>query len=137
MNPARRAGLAGAALVAAAVGAAAGMAAERVVVGRPLRRGETPGGRLGSRVSCAGRRTIVRLDDGVELHVEVDEAHASAAWRDLTVVFVHGYALNQDCFHYQRLALRGIGAAGAVRPALARAVWPRLAGVVDDGTAGR
>lgn len=106
MNPARRAGLAGAALVAAAVGAAAGMAAERVVVGRPLRRGETPGGRLGLG-QLRGTPTIVRLADGVELHVEIDEAHASAAWRDLTVVFVHGYALNQDCFHYQRLALRG------------------------------
>lgn len=106
MNPARRAGLAGAALVAAAVGAAAGMAAERVVVGRPLRRGETPGGRLGLG-QLRGTPEFVRLDDGVELHVEIDEAHASAPWRDLTVVFVHGYALNQDCFHYQRLALRG------------------------------
>ena len=93
--------------VAAAVGAAAGMAAERVVVGRPLRRGETPGGRLGlgqlrgtsadrdarrRRRSCTSRSTSrVR----------------TLPWRDLTVVFVHGYALNQDCFHFQRLALRG------------------------------
>lgn len=106
MNPAHRAGLAGAALVAAAVGAAAGLAAERVVVGRPLRRGETPGGRLGLG-QLRGTPQVVRLEDGVELHVEVDEAHASAPWRDLTVVFVHGFALNQDCFHYQRLALRG------------------------------
>jgi len=43
----------------------------------------------------------------VELHVEVEEAHRSAPWKDLTVVFVHGYALNQDCFHFQRLALHG------------------------------
>ncbi len=106
MNPARRAGLAGAALVAAAVGAAAGMAAERVVVGRPLRRGETPGGRLGLG-QLRGTPQVVQLDDGVELHVEVDEPHPAAQWRELTVVFVHGYALNQDCFHYQRLALRG------------------------------
>ena len=106
MNPARRAGLAGAALVAAAVGAAAGMAAERVVVGRPLRRGETPGGRLGLG-QLRGTPQVVRLDDGVELHVEVDEPHPSAQWRELTIVFVHGYALNLDCFHYQRLALRG------------------------------
>lgn len=106
MNPARRAGLAGAALVAAAVGAAAGIAAERVVVGRPLRRGETPGGRLGLG-QLRGVPQIVQLDDGVELHVEVDEPHPTAQWRGLTVVFVHGYALNLDCFHYQRLALRG------------------------------
>lgn len=106
MNPAHRAGVAGAAIVAAAVGAAAGLAAERVVVGRSLRRGETPGGRLGLG-QLRGAAQIVRMDDGVELHVEVDEAHATAPWRGLTVVFVHGYALNQDCFHYQRLAMRG------------------------------
>lgn len=106
MNPAHRAGLAGAALVAAAVGAAAGMAAERVVVGRPLRRGETPGGRLGLG-RLRGTPHILTLDDGVQLHVEVDEPRPNAAWRDLTVVFVHGYALNQDCFHFQRQALRG------------------------------
>lgn len=82
------------------------MAAERVVVGRPLRRGETPGGRLGLG-QLRGTPQVVQLDDGVELHVEVDEPHPAAKWRELTVVFVHGYALNQDCFHYQRLALRG------------------------------
>lgn len=106
MNPAHRAGVAGAALVAAAVGAAAGLAAERMVVGRPLRRGETPGGRLGLG-QLRGAAHVVSMTDGVELHVEVDEPHPTAPWRGLTVVFVHGYALNQDCFHYQRLALRG------------------------------
>jgi pimeloyl-ACP methyl ester carboxylesterase len=106
VNPARRAGVAAAALAAAAIGTAAGVAAERMVVGRPLRRGETPGGRLGLG-QLRGTPQVVQLDDGVELHVEVDEPHASAAWRDVTFVFVHGYALNLDCFHYQRLALRG------------------------------
>jgi pimeloyl-ACP methyl ester carboxylesterase len=106
MNPARRAGVAGVALLAAAAGAAAGIATERIVVGRQLRRGETPGGRLGLG-QLRGESQRIRLDDGVELYVEVDAAHPSARWRDLTVVFVHGYALNQDCFHYQRQALRG------------------------------
>ncbi|MFL6180890.1 MAG: alpha/beta fold hydrolase [Actinomycetes bacterium] len=106
MNPAQRAGVAGVALVAAAVGATAGLAAERVVVGRRLRRGVTPGGRLGLG-QLRGPVRPVRCDDGVELHVEVEEAHPSAPWRDLTVIFVHGYALNQDCFHFQRLALHG------------------------------
>ncbi|HEX5016468.1 MAG TPA: alpha/beta hydrolase [Actinomycetes bacterium] len=106
MNPAQRAGVAGVALVAAAVGATAGFAAERVVVGRRLRKGVTSGGRLGLG-QLRGPTTIVRCDDGVELHVEVEDAHPSAPWRDLTVVFVHGYALNQDCFHFQRLALHG------------------------------
>jgi pimeloyl-ACP methyl ester carboxylesterase len=53
--------------------------------------------------------TIV-ADDGVPLHVEVDELDpelrqpASA----LTIVFVHGYALNLDCWHFQRAAYRGL-----------------------------
>jgi pimeloyl-ACP methyl ester carboxylesterase len=106
VNPAQRAGVAGVALMAAAVGATAGFAAERVVVGRRLRQGVTPGGRLGLG-QLRGDPRIVRCSDGVELHVEVEEAHATAPWRDITVVFVHGYALNQDCFHFQRLALHG------------------------------
>ena len=106
MNPAQRASVAGVALLAAAVGATAGFAAERVVVGRRLRQGVTPGGRLGLG-QLRGDPQIVRCSDGVELHVEVEDAHHTAPWRDLTVVFVHGYALNQDCFHFQRLALHG------------------------------
>ena len=106
MNPAQRAGVAGVALLAAAVGATAGFAAERVVVGRRLRQGVIPGGRLGLG-QLRGEPRVVRCTDGVELHVEVEEAHPTAPWRDLTVVFVHGYALNQDCFHFQRLALHG------------------------------
>ena len=106
MNPAQRAGVAGVALVAAAVGATAGLAAERVVVGRRLRRGGSTPGRMGlGQLRGPSRR--VTCEDGVELHVEVEEAHRSAPWKDLTVVFVHGYALNQDCFHFQRLALHG------------------------------
>jgi pimeloyl-ACP methyl ester carboxylesterase len=106
MNPAQRAGLAGVAVLAAAVGATAGLAAERVVVGRRLRRGDTAGGRMGLG-QLRGAARVVTCGDGVQLHVEVEEAHRAAPWKDLTVVFVHGYALNQDCFHYQRLALHG------------------------------
>ena len=100
MNPAQRASVAGVALFAAAVGATAGFAAERVVVGRRLRRG-VPAGDASVSGQLRGPPRIVACEDGVELHVEVDEAHPSAPWRDLTVVFVHGYALNQDCFHFQ------------------------------------
>jgi pimeloyl-ACP methyl ester carboxylesterase len=82
------------------------LAAERVVVGRRLRRGTSPGGRLGLGQLHVPARTV-RCNDGVELHVEVEEAHPSAPWHDLTVIFEHGYALNQDCFHFQRLALHG------------------------------
>jgi len=42
-------------------------------------------------------------DDGVDLHVEIDEADSP-----LTLVFVHGYTLNLDCWHFQRAAFRGL-----------------------------
>ena len=58
----------------------------------------------------------VKTDDGVLLHAEVDEiapystdgkrARGRRARRP-TLVFVHGYALNLDCWHFQREALRG------------------------------
>jgi len=41
--------------------------------------------------------------DGVVLHTEVDEAEAD----DITLVLVHGYALNLDCWHFQRVHFRG------------------------------
>jgi pimeloyl-ACP methyl ester carboxylesterase len=47
----------------------------------------------------------VSTEDGVALHVEVDEPDGEATGP--TVVFVHGYALNLDCWHFQRKALRG------------------------------
>jgi pimeloyl-ACP methyl ester carboxylesterase len=43
------------------------------------------------------------MSGDVPLHVEVDEAPESP----LTVVLSHGYSLNLDAWHYQRLALRG------------------------------
>ncbi len=45
--------------------------------------------------------TVV-ADDGTPLHVEVDEADSA-----LTLVFIHGYALNLDCWHFQREHYRG------------------------------
>jgi pimeloyl-ACP methyl ester carboxylesterase len=58
----------------------------------------------------------VTCDDGLVLHAEVDEIspHADAGTgrrrkpRDeVTLVFAHGYALNLDCWHFQREAFRG------------------------------
>ena len=43
---------------------------------------------------------------------------------DPTVVFVHGYALNLDCWHFQRADYRGKHRAGVLRPALARPLRP-------------
>jgi pimeloyl-ACP methyl ester carboxylesterase len=55
--------------------------------------------------SLRGDERTVIAADGLELHVEVDEAVEDAD--GLTIVFAHGYALNLDSWHFQRLALRG------------------------------
>jgi pimeloyl-ACP methyl ester carboxylesterase len=98
----RAAGAVGAALGVAAVGAAVGFAAERYVVGRSLR-GDDPYAdeKFGS---LRGVPHTVETNDGVMLHAEVD---ADASTSPLTVVFAHGYALNQDCWHFQRRDLAG------------------------------
>ena len=54
----------------------------------------------------------VGTEDGTTLHAEVDEIApyangAKPAPGQPTLVFVHGYALNLDCWHFQREALRG------------------------------
>jgi len=99
----RRAGLLGAAAGVIAGGAAIGLAVERYAVGRSFRRADTardePFGRL------RGEAMYVIADDGVDLYVELN-GPADAA---LTVVFVHGYALNQDAWHYQRRDLTDLG----------------------------
>ena len=101
----RAAGVTGALLGLAAVGAAVGLAAERYVVGRSLRGrdpfADEPFG------SLRGDPLVVTAGDGVELYAEVDELSADAARPDLTVVFSHGYALNLDVWHFQRRDLRG------------------------------
>jgi len=55
-----------------------------------------------------GEPVQVVTDDGTRLHVEVDAADPAS--RDAgapAVVFLHGYALTADAWHFQRLALRG------------------------------
>lgn len=50
----------------------------------------------------------VITDDGIDLHAEIDEADGGAmAEAALTVIFVHGYSLNLDCWHFQRAGYRG------------------------------
>lgn len=62
--------------------------------------------------------TVV-AEDGLPLHVEVDEvdpAYAGGRFLqrirgthpDVTVVFVHGFCLNLDCWHFQRAAYRNL-----------------------------
>jgi pimeloyl-ACP methyl ester carboxylesterase len=57
----------------------------------------------------------VKADDGVVLYAEVDELAPYTTGNPpdhgpddgATVVFVHGFALNLDCWHFQRQAFRG------------------------------
>lgn len=54
--------------------------------------------------------TVV-ADDGVPLHVEIDEPLEDGDRQQVgplaTLVFVHGYALNLDVWHFQRATYRG------------------------------
>jgi pimeloyl-ACP methyl ester carboxylesterase len=86
---------------AAAVGAA--VAAEKVAVGRMrLRPDPAAAEPLGQ---LRGRAVCVLADDGVPLHTEIDGPKKAP----ITVIFSHGYTLNQDCWHFQR---RDLGAPG-------------------------
>ncbi|MFD0414183.1 alpha/beta fold hydrolase [Streptomyces sp. NPDC127108] len=124
----RRAGLAGAAIGVIAAGAAAGVAIERMTVGRGMRKKARlaldASGPYGSLRGMPGK---AYADDGTELAYEVDEvgdgsgeAGGDAAQvprlrrlfgrkapDPVTLVFSHGYCLGQDSWHFQRAALRG------------------------------
>ena len=99
------AGGVGAAAIAAI---ATGVAVERRVV-RARRAGGAEADRLGA---LRSEPVPVTCDDGVVLHAEVDEVAPYAAGKrrrtkGVTLVFSHGYALNLDCWHFQREAFRG------------------------------
>lgn len=127
----RRAGIAGAAIGVIAAGAAAGVAVERLTVGRGMRKRARLAldatGPYGSLRGMPGRATA---DDGTELYYEIDEVDPGSgtdgtppggaagprrrrlfgrkAPAPVTVVFSHGYCLSQDSWHFQRAALRGL-----------------------------
>jgi pimeloyl-ACP methyl ester carboxylesterase len=96
-------GAAAGAVGVAAAGAAIGITRQSRAIGR-RNVDATPFGSLRS------RPVTVVADDGVPLHVEVDELDGDARQpaSRLTVVFCHGYALNLDCWHFQRAAYRGL-----------------------------
>ncbi|WP_250299349.1 alpha/beta hydrolase [Streptomyces sp. NBC_01387] len=116
----RAGGFAGAAIGVLAAGAAAGVAVERLTVGRGMRKKARlaldASGPYGSLRGMPGRAVA---DDGTEIYYEVDETGPEAsgpaprlpgrrAARPVTVVFSHGYCLGQDSWHFQRAALRGV-----------------------------
>ncbi len=99
---ARYVGIAGAAVSVVVAGAAAGVLSERKKVARRRTTDEQPLG------SLRGADKIVVADDELGIHAEVDELEPGALEAaGATVIFVHGYALNLDCWHFQRSALRG------------------------------
>ncbi|MFE0099648.1 alpha/beta fold hydrolase [Streptomyces sp. NPDC059009] len=118
----RRAGVAGAAIGVIAAGAAAGVAIERLTVGRGMRKkARLALDASGPYGSLRGTPGTAVAQDGTELSYEIDEPEpesASAPRRrrlfgrkvpaPVTVVFSHGYCLNQDSWHFQRAALRGV-----------------------------
>ncbi|MEU8568076.1 alpha/beta hydrolase [Streptomyces pathocidini] len=116
------AGIAGAAIGVVAAGAAAGVAIERLTVGRDVRRKARlaldAAGPYGELRGTPGRATA---DDGTQLYYEVDEVASEGGESPrrrrlfgrrkpapVTVVFCHGYCLNQDSWHFQRAALHGV-----------------------------
>ncbi|AJE84998.1 lipase [Streptomyces albus] len=120
-EPWRKAGLAGAAIGVVAAGAAAGVAIERLTVGRGMRKkARLVLDSAGSYGALRGTPGTAVADDGTELYYEVDEPDRDGGPAQrrrrlfgrrtpaVTVVFSHGYCLSQDSWHFQRAALRGV-----------------------------
>ncbi|QKW08640.1 alpha/beta hydrolase [Streptomyces sp. NA04227] len=127
----RKVSFAGAAIGVVAAGAAAGVAVERLTVGRGMRKkARLALDATGSYGSLRGTPGTAIADDGTELHYEIEElGERGGARKDdsgesgggrsrrsvfgrrrapaVTVVFSHGYCLSQDSWHFQRAALRG------------------------------
>ncbi|HIT75793.1 MAG TPA: alpha/beta hydrolase [Candidatus Avipropionibacterium avicola] len=86
----------------AAAGIAAGLELERRLVSKARRRVHEADDEPYFSLRSGGPRVVT--EDGVELHVEVDEFAEDPD--GITVVMVHGYALSLDCWHHQRAYFR-------------------------------
>jgi pimeloyl-ACP methyl ester carboxylesterase len=120
----RATGFAGAAIGVVAAGAAAGVAIERLTVGRGMRqKARLALDSTGPYGALRGTPGKALADDGTALYYEVDDVDPEAAPAlsprrrrlfgrkapaPVTVVFSHGYCLSQDSWHFQRAALRGV-----------------------------
>jgi pimeloyl-ACP methyl ester carboxylesterase len=101
--------VAGGAVGVAATGAAFGLAWRRNRLAARRRRlddaaGPAPSDELG--LLPKGSPCSVTADDGARLSCEVIEPAGKGA-AEVTVVLVHGFALDRRCWHFQRLALAG------------------------------
>jgi pimeloyl-ACP methyl ester carboxylesterase len=99
----RRVGVAAAVVGVVAAGAAAGVALERRAIGRARSASDPYAEEAFGSFHSAGR--TVYADDGVPLHVEVDgdeSGDIDSGAAPITVVFVHGFTLSMDCWHFQR-----------------------------------
>ena len=109
MNKRRLLGLAATGLGAGAAAVVTGIVVERRVV-KARKAGAAGAEKLGG---LHADPVQVTTRDGVTLHAEVDEVapydtgKAKHRPAEATLVFVHGYALNLDCWHFQRLHFRG------------------------------
>jgi pimeloyl-ACP methyl ester carboxylesterase len=118
----RATGIVGTAIGVVAAGAAAGVAIERLTVGRGMRqKARLALDSAGPYGALRGTPGKAFADDGTELYYEVDDVEPEGgpaprrrrlfgrkAPAPVTVVFSHGYCLSQDSWHYQRAALRGV-----------------------------
>jgi len=96
-------GVAGVATGVIAAGAGVVLAAEKIAVGRQRMRPDPEAGEpLGE---LRGQPLTVLAADGAALHAEIDGPDDAP----VTVIFCHGYALNQDIWHYQRRDLADLG----------------------------
>jgi pimeloyl-ACP methyl ester carboxylesterase len=107
--------------VAGAVAGALGVAAAGTAIGI-VRQQRAIDRRAGEEIEFGSLRSAsltVVADDGVDLHVEVDEVEPPDGGikrrlakvldePEVTVVFAHGFCLNLDCWHFQRAAYRGL-----------------------------
>src|SRR5262252_4652148 len=91
----RISGAAGLVVGATAAGAGAVIAAERIAVNRLRGR---PGAAAEPFGSLRGLQLTVLAEDGVPLHVEINGPDTAP----MTIIFCHGYTVNQDCWHFQR-----------------------------------
>ena len=111
MRKRRLLGLAGAGVAAAAAAVTTGVVVERRIV-KARKSGASGADELGG---LRGTTSRIRVAGDVDLHAEVDDIAPYADQAgvskhrpdEATLVFVHGYALNLDCWHFQRAAFRG------------------------------